>query len=65
MEGYTKVAELMGRHPELAMVRKFRTANMKNLLYMQAEITYLEEELHQMERRDIRHGKPRENFPHD
>jgi hypothetical protein len=65
MEGYAKVAQLMGRHPELAIIRKFRTANLQNLLYLQAEITYIEEELRQIENRDIRHGKPRENFPHD
>jgi hypothetical protein len=65
MEGYAKVAELMGRHPELAIIRKFKTANLQNLLYMQAEITYIEEELRQIETRDIRHGQPRESFAHD
>jgi hypothetical protein len=65
MEGYAKVAELMGRHPEFAIIRKFKTANLQNLLYLQAEITYIEEELRQIEIRDIRHGQPRENFPHD
>jgi hypothetical protein len=65
MEGYAKIAELMGRHPELAIIRKFKTANLQNLLYLQAEITYLEEELRQIEIRDIRHGQPRENFQHD
>jgi hypothetical protein len=65
MEGYAKVAELMGRHPELAIIRKFKTANLQNLLYLQAEITYLEDELRQIENRDIGHGPPRENFSHD
>jgi len=65
MEGYAKVARLMGRHPELAIFRKFKAAYLQNLLYLQAEITYIEEELRQVETRDIRHGQPRENFPHD
>jgi hypothetical protein len=65
MEGYAKVAQLMGRHPELAIIRKFKRANLQNLLYLQAEITFIEEELRQIENRDIRHGQQRGNFAHD
>lgn len=45
MEGYAKIAQLMGRHDEFAMLRRFGALNMQNLLYMQAELTYLEEDL--------------------
>jgi hypothetical protein len=65
MDGYAKVAELMGRYPEFAIFRRFRAANLRNLLYLQAEITHLEEKLQSIVSRDIRHGPLRENFPHD
>jgi hypothetical protein len=42
MEGYVKVAALMSRYPELAIVRRFGDLNMQNLLYLQAELTHLE-----------------------
>jgi len=46
MDGYYKLASLMSDHEELFMLRRFATANTKNLLYMQAEILHLEAELH-------------------
>jgi hypothetical protein len=52
MEGYAKISQLMSRHDEFAMLRRFRSLNIQNLLYMQAELTYLEEELHLRECRD-------------
>jgi uncharacterized protein DUF6594 len=56
MEGYAKVANLMGTHNEFAMFRRFRGLNMQNLLYLQAEITHLEEELRKIVDEDIKHG---------
>lgn len=44
-DGYGKVAELMSSHDEFSILRRFRYLNMKNLLYLQAEIAHLEEEL--------------------
>ncbi|KAH8660568.1 hypothetical protein BX600DRAFT_514160 [Xylariales sp. PMI_506] len=54
MEGYAKLALLMGRHEEFAIFRRFRTLNMQNLLYMQAEITELEDQLKKIVQQDTR-----------
>jgi hypothetical protein len=56
-EGYAKVAELMNAHPELAIFRQFRTLNLQMLLYQQAEITHLENELRVLMESDIEHGR--------
>ena len=45
LTGYDSLALLLGRYPELAVFRKFGKTSMKCLLYKQAEITYLENEL--------------------
>lgn len=64
MEGYEKVAQLMGVHHEFAIFRRFQALNMQNLLYLQAEITHLEAELREMARRDVQHGN-RQNYAYD
>jgi hypothetical protein len=64
MEGYAKVAHLMGTHSEFAIFRLFRNLNMQNLLYLQAEITHLEAELRQIAEDDIKHGG-RRHHAHD
>lgn len=46
MDGYHKLASLVSDHEELLILRRFATANAKNLLYMQGEILHLEAELH-------------------
>lgn len=51
-DGYGKVAELMSAHDEFAVLRRFRHLNIKNLLYIQAEIAHLEEELRELAGRD-------------
>lgn len=51
-DGYGKLAELMSSHDEFAILRRFRHLNMKNLLYLQAEIAHLEEELGELADRD-------------
>lgn len=43
--GYSKLASLMGRHPEVAILRRFSTLNVRNLLYLQAELVHLEHQL--------------------
>ncbi|KAH8590888.1 hypothetical protein B0O99DRAFT_675689 [Bisporella sp. PMI_857] len=49
MEGYTAVAQFMGTHDEMAIVRRFKELNMRDILYMQAEILHLKEELREQE----------------
>lgn len=52
MEGYAKVARLMGSQKEYAILRRFSTLNIQRLLYMQAEIVHLDSELVQLVARD-------------
>jgi hypothetical protein len=52
MDGYHKLAALVGDHEELFMLRRFATTNAKNLLYMQAEILHLDAELHEIATQD-------------
>ena len=49
MEGYARIAKFMGRHPESALVSQFSDLNMQNILYLQAEIYGLREDLRQIE----------------
>jgi hypothetical protein len=48
MEGHAKIASLMGRYPEVAITRRFGALNARNLLYMQAELTVLENRLREL-----------------
>ena len=41
-KGYNKLAILMSKNPEVAILRRFGTLNMLNLLYLQAELAELE-----------------------
>jgi hypothetical protein len=52
MEGYPKIAQLMSQHGELAIFRKFGSMNMQNLLYLQAELTYLESDYQRLAMQD-------------
>jgi hypothetical protein len=45
MEGYEKLAALMGERPTLAIFRRFASLGARNLLYLQAELVCLESEL--------------------
>jgi hypothetical protein len=45
LKGYAPLASLMSTHPEIAIFRKFSTLNAQNLLYLQAELVYLESKL--------------------
>ena len=42
---YSRLAELMGEYPDLAIYRKFNRLDALNLLFYQAELVYLEEDL--------------------
>lgn len=52
MDGYAKVAHLMSKYEEFAILKRFKTLNYQNLLYRQAEITYLQEDLEKLSERD-------------
>jgi hypothetical protein len=49
MEGYTKIANFMGRYPESAQVLRFSDINLQSILYLQAEIYGLREDLRKLE----------------
>ncbi|KAL8939487.1 MAG: hypothetical protein Q9211_002718 [Gyalolechia sp. 1 TL-2023] len=49
MADYNRLASMIAHHGEAAIFRRFDTLNIKNLLYMQAELVHLEAELHQIE----------------
>ena len=50
---YLKLADLMAKYPGLAIFRRFATLNAKSLLYLQAEIAELEDQLELREREDM------------
>jgi hypothetical protein len=56
MEGYGKIAQLMGSFDEFAIFRRFRSLNYQNILYLQAEILHLEDDLRKLAERDARHA---------
>jgi hypothetical protein len=56
--GYPKIARLMGENPDLAIFRSFRELNARNLLYYQAELVHLEDQLHHIEWDDSRSTDP-------
>jgi hypothetical protein len=45
MDGYNRLAAVIGTDRDLAIFRRFSILNSKNLLYMQGELTLLEAEL--------------------
>jgi hypothetical protein len=47
MEGYAKIASRIATHPELGIYRRFGALNAQNILYLQAELHGLEQELQQ------------------
>ena len=54
--GYTRLASLMGAHPETAILRRFGYLNALNLLYLQAELTNLENALQKEAKADAESG---------
>jgi hypothetical protein len=54
--GYTKLASLLGSHPDLAIFRRFGSLNATNLLYMQAELINLEAKLQRLVQADSTSG---------
>ena len=45
MEGYSKLASLMGTYSDTLIFRHFGALSAQNLLYLQAELVHLEHEL--------------------
>lgn len=65
VEGYPSLAHEMGLCPEIAILRRFAALNTQNLLYRQAEIVILEEELREMEQlNDTQHLAEEPNSGH-
>lgn len=66
MEGYAKISRFMGDHPESAMVLRFSDINIQNILYLQAEIYGLLEDLRLIEKHN-RHSSIEDikHFPLD
>ncbi|KAI4226306.1 MAG: hypothetical protein LQ349_006899 [Xanthoria aureola] len=58
MGDYTALASMMANHAEAAIFRRFDTLNIKNLLYMQAELVDLEDQLHDIESEDKKSEAP-------
>lgn len=56
MDGYAKLATLMGAYPEVAIVRRFAALNAQNVLYLQAELVNLESRLRRYEKEDRNSG---------
>ncbi|KAI1457862.1 hypothetical protein F4805DRAFT_467143 [Annulohypoxylon moriforme] len=54
--GYSRLASLMGAHPEIATFRRFGALNALNLLYMQAELINLENNLDKQAKNDAESG---------
>lgn len=52
--GYPRLAGQMGRLPQLGVFRRFGALNMRNLLYYQAELAHLEQDIIQTELDDAR-----------
>ena len=48
MDGYDKLAHLMGQHEELMLMPRFSYLTAKDLLYRQAELVHLEAELEEI-----------------
>ncbi|KAK5053171.1 hypothetical protein LTR84_002145 [Exophiala bonariae] len=66
MAGYPKLAQLMDREPETAIVRRFGRLNMLNILRLQAEIQDMERELDQILEEDAKSGDAiRESYTKD
>jgi len=56
MTGYEKLAGLMIEHVEVATFQRFEFLNTLNILYLQAELVHLEEELRDSMREDVESG---------
>ena len=58
MEGYAKLGLFMGLQPEYAIFKAFAGLNVQNILYLQAELYHLEQELLRYAAADTASGHP-------
>jgi hypothetical protein len=58
MEGYAQIAGFMSDASEMAIFRRFGTLSLQNLLYQQAELVELENELAQLANEEREPGHP-------
>jgi hypothetical protein len=58
MSGYEKIARLMCRHPEMATFQRFDLLNTMNILFLQAELTHLQDDLRQSMEDDVQSRRP-------
>ncbi len=66
VQGYPRLAGRMGLIPETAIFRRFSALNIRNLLYLQAELMNLEMELQKQELEDKASGHEfKQNFSRD
>jgi len=49
MKGYAKIAALMGKYPESSFISQFSALNIQDLLYRQAELIGLQQNLRRLE----------------
>ncbi|CZR56439.1 uncharacterized protein PAC_06327 [Phialocephala subalpina] len=61
MKGYAKLGWLMGTFPDTAVMRRFSALSAQNLLYLQAELTSLEEDLRKYAAEDDESSHPDRN----
>ncbi|KAK0625563.1 hypothetical protein DIS24_g11122 [Lasiodiplodia hormozganensis] len=60
--GYPSLARRMASMPEASIFRSFASLNIRNLLYMQAELVCLEDELNRYQLEDARAGQTRQKY---
>lgn len=61
VKGYPKLAGQIELRPETAIFRRFGALNAQNILYLQAELVLLENELRDQQRADCLSGHPRKS----
>ena len=61
VKGHPMLAYFMGNAPLAAHVRRFAALSMRNILYLQADIQFLEKKLLLAENRDSRSGRGKES----
>jgi hypothetical protein len=63
MGNYLDLSKLMSKYPEVFILRRFSGLNVKNLLYYQAELAHLEQELEEIEDEDrLSDENPRKGY---
>ena len=50
---YTAFAKFLGSYPDILAVKRFRELQIRNLLFYQAELAHLEQELQEIEVQDV------------